>query len=107
VTQLRRRLWSEERGASLTEYALLLLLICLVVVAGMRDMASDVVQTYVQASNQVISGAGIEFLNTKSNCKGDPNQPTHVTSANGTEFGPCGEKVYGQSSSLDVAKSRH
>ena len=51
----KKRLWLEEEGQDLTEYALLLFLLCLISVMAMRGFASSVTNMYSQASGRVIA----------------------------------------------------
>ena len=57
MTELLKRLWHEEEGQDLTEYALLLVLIALAAIAGMNTLAT--------AINSVFSAAASN-LNTSS-----------------------------------------
>ena len=47
------RLWHEDEGQGLTEYALLLLLVCVTAVAAMRGFATSVTVMYSEASNRI------------------------------------------------------
>jgi Flp pilus assembly pilin Flp len=53
MTQFLRRLWSEERGQNLPEYALLLFLVCLTAVSAMGSMATKVDNIYTNVSTHV------------------------------------------------------
>ena len=53
MTELLKRLWQEEEGQDLTEYALLLVLIALAAIAGMNTLAS--------AINNVFSNAAVNL----------------------------------------------
>ena len=50
MSVLWQRLWQEEKGQDLTEYALLLVLISLVAIAAMQVMGSAVSSTFSNAS---------------------------------------------------------
>lgn len=50
MTELLKRLWQEEEGQDLTEYALLLVLISLVAVAAMKTLGSGVSDAFSNAS---------------------------------------------------------
>jgi pilus assembly protein Flp/PilA len=58
MTELLKRLWHEEEGQDLTEYALLLVLIALAAIAGMNTLAS--------AINNVFSNAATNLANSGS-----------------------------------------
>ncbi len=47
------RLWHEDEGQGLTEYALLLILVCATAVATMRSFATSVADMYSEASNRI------------------------------------------------------
>jgi Flp pilus assembly pilin Flp len=51
------KLWREDEGQGLTEYALLLFLVCMIAVAAVRGFASSMTNMYSQASHQVIAAA--------------------------------------------------
>jgi len=53
------RLWREDAGQDLTEYALLLFLVCAIAVVAVRGFASSMSNMYSQASHQVIA-AGLK-----------------------------------------------
>lgn len=53
MPQFLRRLWREEKGEGLPEYALLLILICLTAVSTVSSMAAKVTNIYSNASTQV------------------------------------------------------
>jgi pilus assembly protein Flp/PilA len=50
MTKLLKRLWQEEEGQDLTEYALLLVLISLVAVAAMGTLGSGVSDAFSNAA---------------------------------------------------------
>jgi Flp pilus assembly pilin Flp len=51
------KLWREDEGQGLTEYALLLFLVCMIAVAAVRGFASSMTNMYSQASHHVIAAA--------------------------------------------------
>lgn len=51
------RLWKEDEGGDLAEYALLLFLVCTIAVAAMRGFASSVTNMYSRASHRVVAAA--------------------------------------------------
>ncbi len=53
---LARRLWQEESGQDLTEYALLLVLIALAATAAMQGLATSIAAAYNNAATN-LSGA--------------------------------------------------
>ncbi|HUZ45736.1 MAG TPA: Flp family type IVb pilin [Terriglobia bacterium] len=58
MLELLKRLWNEEEGQDLTEYALLMVLIALVAIVAMRSFGSAVNNTFSNAAsnlNTVIS----------------------------------------------------
>ncbi len=54
MEQLAARLWQEEEGQALTEYALLLVLVSLVAVSSMKNLASSVDGIYSHATADII-----------------------------------------------------
>jgi pilus assembly protein Flp/PilA len=50
------RLWKEEKGQDLTEYALLLVLIALASVAAMQSLASNISGVFSTASGSLSAG---------------------------------------------------
>lgn len=50
------RLWKEEQGQDLTEYALLLVLIALAAVAAMQSLASNISGVFSNASASLNTG---------------------------------------------------
>ena len=50
MTELLKRLWHEEEGQDLTEYALLLVLIALFAVAAMGNLGSAISSAFSNAS---------------------------------------------------------
>jgi Flp pilus assembly pilin Flp len=57
VTQLLKRLWPEDAGQDLTEYALLLMLICMTAVTAMGVFTSSLSSLCASTSNHVVSAA--------------------------------------------------
>jgi Flp pilus assembly pilin Flp len=57
MTQCLKRLWTEERGESLPEYALLVVLICLTVVSTVGTMAAKVNNICLNVSTQMSAPA--------------------------------------------------
>ena len=57
MKELLKRLWQEEEGQDLTEYALLLVLISLVAVAAMGTLGSAVSDAFSNAAENLTSGA--------------------------------------------------
>ena len=51
------KLWREDEGQGLTEYALLLFLVCMIAVAAVRGFASSMTNMYSHASHQVIAAS--------------------------------------------------
>ena len=56
MKELLMRLWQEESGQDLTEYALLLVLIALAATAAMRGLATSIASAYNNAAAN-LSGA--------------------------------------------------
>ena len=50
MTELLKRLWQEEEGQDLTEYALLLVLISLVAITSMKALGTAVSKVFSNAS---------------------------------------------------------
>ena len=50
MTELLKRLWHEEEGQDLTEYALLLVLIALAAIAGMNTLATAINSVFSKAA---------------------------------------------------------
>jgi len=55
MSELWKRLWQEDEGQDLTEYALLLVLISLVAIAAMQVMGSAVSDTFSNAATNLTS----------------------------------------------------
>jgi len=70
------RLWHEDEGQGLTEYALLLFLVCLTAVATMRGFATSVTGVYSQASSR-ITVAGVS--SSKAGSSLSYSQPSITT----------------------------
>ena len=78
MAQLLKKLWSQERGENLSEYALLILLMSLVVIAGMKGLASGVDSAYTKAATRVIAAGGMESITTAPMNNASP-QPSPLT----------------------------
>lgn len=57
MSELMKRLWNEEEGQDLTEYALLVVLITLAALAAMSVMGSAVSNTFSNAATNMTSAA--------------------------------------------------
>jgi pilus assembly protein Flp/PilA len=55
MTELLKRLWQEEEGQDLTEYALLLVLIALFAVAAMGNLGSAISNAFSNAATNLSS----------------------------------------------------
>lgn len=55
MTQFLRRLWLEKQAEALSEYALLLILICLTVLAGAKGVATTIDHFYSDTSSHMAS----------------------------------------------------
>jgi len=53
MTELLKRLWHEEEGQDLTEYALLLVLIALAAIAGMNTLATAINNVFSKAASNL------------------------------------------------------
>ncbi len=53
MSDLLKRLWQEEEGQDLTEYALLLVLIALVAIVAMKSFGSAVSNTFSNAASNL------------------------------------------------------
>ncbi len=53
MTELLKRLWHEEEGQDLTEYALLLVLIALAAIAGMNTLATAINSVFTNAATNL------------------------------------------------------
>jgi pilus assembly protein Flp/PilA len=51
------RLWQEEEGQDLTEYALLVVLIALAAITGMKSLATAISSTFVAAGTNLTSAS--------------------------------------------------
>lgn len=78
MAQLLKKLWSQERGENLSEYALLILLMSLVVIAGMKGLASGVDSAYTKAATRVIAAGGMGSITTGPMGNASP-QPSPLT----------------------------
>lgn len=77
---LKRRLWFEEEGQDLTEYALLLFFLCLTSVMAMRSFASSVTSVYAQASSRVIAARFDPSASSASEGISARSTPVHTDS---------------------------
>ena len=57
MKELLKRLWQEEEGQDLTEYALLLVLISLVAIVAMKGLGSAVSDAFSNAESCLTTGA--------------------------------------------------
>jgi len=57
VVELLKRLWQEEEGQDLTEYALLLVLIALVAIVAMKGFGSAVSSTFSNAASNLTTAS--------------------------------------------------
>ncbi len=57
MMELLKRLWQEEEGQDLTEYALLLVLISLVAIVAMKSVGTAVSQAFSNAAANLSTGA--------------------------------------------------
>lgn len=53
MNQLLRRLWNDEEGQDLTEYALLLVLIALAAIASVKGLAGSIENVFSNASTNL------------------------------------------------------
>jgi Flp pilus assembly pilin Flp len=58
MSNFLRRLWHDEQGQDLTEYALLLVLLALAAVATMGQLATVIQQVFQNAAGQLGGAAG-------------------------------------------------
>lgn len=105
MIHLLKKLWPAERGEALSEYAMLLLLMSLAVVAGMRGLASDLNHAYLKASARIVAAGSWESINTDPIGNVDSNQSARTPKSNGPHIGTTGEKVYTRSP--DWARPSH
>lgn len=57
MVELLKRLWQEEEGQDLTEYALLLVLIALVAIVAMKGFGSAVSSTFSNAASNLTTAS--------------------------------------------------
>jgi pilus assembly protein Flp/PilA len=50
MTSILKRLWKEDQGQDLTEYALLIVLVALVAIASMTSLGSSISDVFVNAT---------------------------------------------------------
>jgi Flp pilus assembly pilin Flp len=55
VKQIIKKLWQEEEGQDLTEYALLLVLVSLVAIATMQTLGSSISTVFANAASNLVS----------------------------------------------------
>ncbi|HUZ47752.1 MAG TPA: hypothetical protein VMW54_14035 [Terriglobia bacterium] len=94
MAQLLKKLWSQERGENLSEYAMLLLLLALMVIAGMKGLASAVDSAYMKATTRVIAAGGMESITTDPMGKASPHQSSLTVKPKGVRT--TGRKDYPQ-----------
>jgi pilus assembly protein Flp/PilA len=57
VKQIIKKLWQEEEGQDLTEYALLLVLVSLVAIATMQTLGSSISTVFANAASNLVSAS--------------------------------------------------
>jgi len=57
MKNLLNRLWKEEEGQDLTEYALLMVLIALVAIASMKTLGTTVSNVFSNAAQNLVSAS--------------------------------------------------
>jgi Flp pilus assembly pilin Flp len=57
VRQVIKKLWQEEEGQDLTEYALLLVLVSLVAIATMQTLGSSISTVFANAASNLVSAS--------------------------------------------------
>lgn len=102
MTQLAKRLWSRSDGQNLSEYALLLLLVSLVAVAGMGGLASRVDHAYLKASTRLTTAGSTESITTDPIDDDDSIQINHAVTTNRARPALNDREVYGRSRHLDT-----
>ncbi len=55
MKQIIKKLWQEEEGQDLTEYALLLVLVSLVAIATMQTLGSSISTVFANAASNLVS----------------------------------------------------
>jgi Flp pilus assembly pilin Flp len=55
VKQAMKRLWQEDKGQDLTEYALLLVLVALVAIATMQTLGNTISNVFANAASNLTS----------------------------------------------------
>jgi pilus assembly protein Flp/PilA len=58
MRQVLKRLWKEEDGQDLTEYALLVVLIALAAITAMNTLAAGIVQVFTNAAANITTTTG-------------------------------------------------
>jgi pilus assembly protein Flp/PilA len=57
VKQIIKKLWQEEEGQDLTEYALLLVLVALVAIATMQTLGSTISTVFANAASNLVTAS--------------------------------------------------
>ena len=57
MRQVIKKLWQEEEGQDLTEYALLLVLVSLVAIATMQTLGSSISTVFANAASNLVSAS--------------------------------------------------
>lgn len=57
MKQVIKKLWQEEEGQDLTEYALLLVLVSLVAIATMQTLGSSISTVFANAASNLVSAS--------------------------------------------------
>jgi len=57
VRQVIKKLWQEEEGQDLTEYALLLVLVSLVAIATMQTLGNTISTVFANAASNLVSAS--------------------------------------------------
>ena len=58
LTRVGRRLWSEERGQSMVEYAIVVALVAIIAMAGVQAFGQGISQVFQQLLSQITSLGG-------------------------------------------------
>ncbi len=79
-----QRLWSEDEGQNLTEYALLLIMLCMISIAAMSGFASSVSSMYSRTSGRVVTATvqGSGALSRAGFSSGSPSGQTTLQEKN-------------------------
>ncbi len=57
MKQIIKKLWQEEEGQDLTEYALLLVLVALVAIATMQTLGSTISTVFANAASNLVTAS--------------------------------------------------